>query len=111
MRSAFPRNSPAPVASGSFATCSPMIWSGFSSRAYRRRLPNFQVRQIVPHDGIRFVIQFVAPLEGNREAIGLDVSSEPVREACCNGIRCAGPRHAHRAHPPRSGHAKARTVS
>lgn len=43
--------------------------------------PNFGIRQITPHDGDQFVIQFLYPREGNGEAIGLDISSEPHRKS------------------------------
>ncbi len=37
------------------------------------------VRQIEPHGGERFVIEMVEPVETNREAVGLDIASEPLR--------------------------------
>lgn len=47
----------------------------------RRQLdtPDFQIRQLQPHDGDRFVITFVEPEARNREAVGLDIGSEPQR--------------------------------
>lgn len=37
------------------------------------------VREIAPHGGERFVIELVEPIESNREAVGLDIASEPSR--------------------------------
>jgi PAS domain S-box-containing protein len=41
--------------------------------------PGFAIRTLTPHEGERFVITYVEPLERNREAIGLDIASEPAR--------------------------------
>ncbi len=49
--------------------------------AARIETPEFQIRQLGPSPGERFVIRYVEPLERNREAIGLDVASEPGRRA------------------------------
>ncbi len=37
------------------------------------------VREIEAHEGERFVIEMVEPIETNREAVGLDIASEPAR--------------------------------
>ena len=42
--------------------------------------PDFRIKQIVPHEGPNFVIQYVSPRNANIEAIGLDVSSEQRRK-------------------------------
>lgn len=41
--------------------------------------PDFEIRQFQPHTGERFVIQYIEPIEANREAVGFDVASEPRR--------------------------------
>jgi PAS domain S-box-containing protein len=41
--------------------------------------PDFAIRQLAPHDGERYVIQYVEPMQGNREDVGLDLASEAVR--------------------------------
>lgn len=41
--------------------------------------PDFQIRQLAPHDGDLFVIQYVEPAERNSQAIGLDIASEHKR--------------------------------
>ncbi|WP_407523108.1 CHASE domain-containing protein [Methylobacterium oryzisoli] len=53
--------------------------AAFSEAARRDRAPDFRIRQIKPHDGERWVIQYVEPLARNREAVGLDVASEEHR--------------------------------
>ena len=42
---------------------------------------DFNIRQFKPHDGDLFVIHYIEPLARNREAMGLDLASEPVRKA------------------------------
>ena len=42
-------------------------------------LPDFAVKQLNAHGGERFVIQYIEPLERNRQALGLDISSEQNR--------------------------------
>ncbi|MEY4576840.1 MAG: hypothetical protein RL701_1543 [Pseudomonadota bacterium] len=42
-------------------------------------MPDFTVRQLTPHDGERYVIQYVEPRVKNREAVGFDIASEPRR--------------------------------
>jgi len=41
--------------------------------------PDFSFRDITPHDGERFVIQYIEPVERNRAAVGLDIASEANR--------------------------------
>ncbi|SFL38841.1 PAS domain S-box protein [Methylorubrum salsuginis] len=48
-------------------------------QAARAETRGFAIRQLAAHDGERFVIRYVEPLARNREAIGLDVASEPAR--------------------------------
>ncbi|HET8706934.1 MAG TPA: CHASE domain-containing protein, partial [Pseudomonadales bacterium] len=43
--------------------------------------PDFSIREISPNPADRFVILFVEPEEKNRQAIGLDIGSEPLRRA------------------------------
>lgn len=38
-----------------------------------------QYREIAPHDGERFIIEFIEPAAGNAGARGLDIASEPKR--------------------------------
>ena len=41
--------------------------------------PDFKIRQLEPHAGERFVVQYIEPVQRNREAVGLDVASESNR--------------------------------
>lgn len=41
--------------------------------------PGFKVRALSPHDDERFVIQYIEPVQRNREAVGLDIGSEANR--------------------------------
>ncbi len=41
--------------------------------------PGFSIRELAPHTGDRYVIQYIEPEANNREAIGLDIASEKNR--------------------------------
>ncbi|PZW68723.1 PAS domain S-box-containing protein [Pseudomonas sp. URMO17WK12:I1] len=41
--------------------------------------PDFKVQQFKAHEGERFIIQFIDPVERNVQAIGLDIASEALR--------------------------------
>ncbi len=43
--------------------------------------PNFAIRQLTPHAGERFVIQYIEPVRSNMQAVGLDIASEDNRRA------------------------------
>ncbi|WP_156650059.1 CHASE domain-containing protein [Methylobacterium sp. Leaf89] len=53
--------------------------AAFLEAARRDGAPDFALRQITPHPGERYVIQYLEPVEPNRPAIGLDVASEDHR--------------------------------
>jgi len=53
-------------------------------------VPDFTVRQLEPHEGERFVIQYIHRTDSNRGALGLDVASEPKRRDCCLSGGCTG---------------------
>jgi PAS domain S-box-containing protein len=53
--------------------------AGFEALAREDGMPGFQVRQIAPHAGERYVIQYIEPIEDNRSALGLDIASESRR--------------------------------
>lgn len=60
----------------------------------RRRAgwPDFQIRQLQPHDGERYVIELIEPFEANRQAIGLDIGSERERRiAAQTAMRSGAP--------------------
>ena len=53
----------------------------FVARARLDDWPGFSIRQFTSHAGERFVIQYLEPVDRNRDAIGLDIASEPNRRA------------------------------
>lgn len=53
--------------------------AAFLAAARADGAPDFDLRQLTPHAGERYVIQYVEPVERNREALGLDVASEDHR--------------------------------
>lgn len=53
-------------------------------------MPDFQIRQLAPHDGERFVIQYIEPLESNRQAVGLDIASEHNRRSAAIAAMTSG---------------------
>jgi PAS domain S-box-containing protein len=60
----------------------------FVARAAVDGWPSFAVRTLAPHDDERMVIQYIEPAARNREAIGLDIGSEPRRrEAALTALR------------------------
>jgi PAS domain S-box-containing protein len=54
--------------------------ASFMTDARRDGWPDFAVKQLAPHDGERFVIQYIEPVERNRQAVGLDIASESNRQ-------------------------------
>ncbi len=55
--------------------------AAFVTAAREDDAPNFAVRELAPHAGEHFVIQYLEPEERNRTALGLDIASEPRRQA------------------------------
>lgn len=55
--------------------------AAFLERARADGTPDFSIRQLTPHDGERFVIQYIEPVERNLAAVGLDIASEQNRRA------------------------------
>lgn len=53
-------------------------------------MPDFQIRQLAPHDGERFVIQYIEPVENNRPAVGLDIASEYNRRSAAMAAMASG---------------------
>lgn len=51
----------------------------FVAAARRDDWPQFAIRQLTPHDNERYVIQYIEPVERNRQAVGLDIASETNR--------------------------------
>ena len=53
--------------------------SDFVAEARLDGAPDFKIRQLELHAGERFVVQYIEPIQRNREAVGLDVASESNR--------------------------------
>ena len=53
--------------------------AAFVRRERENGIPDFAVKQLNAHSEERYVIQYIEPLERNRRALGLDVSSEQNR--------------------------------
>ncbi|WP_282342039.1 hybrid sensor histidine kinase/response regulator [Pseudomonas sp. PS02288] len=51
----------------------------FLQRARADGWPDFSLRHLSPNDGERFVIQYIEPVQQNRQAVGLDIASEKNR--------------------------------
>ncbi len=64
--------------------------AAFVARARADGAPGFAVQQLHAHAGERWVIQYVAPLERNRAAVGLDIASEPHRRAAAEAAMRSG---------------------
>lgn len=69
----------------------------FLKNAKNDQWPNFQIRELSPNDKERYVIQYIEPVEQNKQAVGLDIASEKnrrnaARAAILSGeVRLTGP--------------------
>lgn len=52
--------------------------------------PNFSIRQLSPHDGERWVIQYIEPQAPNEAAVGLDIASEAYRREAAASATLSG---------------------
>ncbi len=62
----------------------------FVARAREDGWPSFNVRQLSPHDGERYVIQYIEPVARNKEAVGLDIASEEHRREAADSAMRSG---------------------
>ena len=73
-------------------------WSLGQDEAELRRaraddMPDFRLRELTPHPGERFVIEYIYPQASNQGAAGLDIASERQRrEAAVAAAQSAAPR-------------------
>jgi PAS domain S-box-containing protein len=51
----------------------------FIAKVRAEGFPQFNILQITPHNGDRYVIEYIEPLSNNQAAMGLDIASEPKR--------------------------------
>jgi len=60
----------------------------FVAAARADEFPSFNLRELAPNAGERFIIKYIYPLEGNEGATGLDIASESNRRtAALNAAR------------------------
>ena len=64
--------------------------AAFVARARQDDAPGFAIRQLQPHAGERYVIQYLEPQAGNQQAIGLDIASEANRKAAADAAMRSG---------------------
>jgi PAS domain S-box-containing protein len=61
---------------------------GFVAKARAEGMTGFSVRQYAPHEGERYVVQYIEPEKDNIEALGRDIASEAIRrEAALESMR------------------------
>ncbi|MDX5373477.1 MAG: PAS domain S-box protein [Pseudomonadaceae bacterium] len=65
----------------------------FLARARADGMPDFQLRQLSPHGGDRFVIQYIEPMWRNAAALGLDLASEGNRRSAALAALHSGEVH------------------
>ena len=64
--------------------------SAFLTAARKDGQPNFAIHQFQPHDGERFVIQYVEPIAQAGRSIGLDIASEANRRLAAESAMRSG---------------------
>ncbi|MBB6249849.1 CHASE domain-containing protein [Nitrospirillum iridis] len=69
---------------------SPADEQAFVAGMRRDGRPEFQVRQLSPHDDERAIIQFIEPEAPNAQAVGLDIASETHRRAAAEAAMRTG---------------------
>lgn len=71
--------------------------AGFLRQARADGQPEFRIQQLTPHDGERYVIQYIEPVARNGQALGLDIASEANRREAARAaletgqVRLTGP--------------------
>lgn len=63
---------------------------GYLESRQRAGWPEFKIHQLQSHDGERYVIELLEPLESNRQAIGLDIASEQNRRTAAQSAMRRG---------------------
>ncbi|MFG0928122.1 PAS domain S-box protein [Pseudomonas sp. CJQ_8] len=64
--------------------------AAFLQKARLDGKPDFTIRQLTPHEGERFVIQYIEPQEKNLAAVGLDIASEKNRREAAGAAMRTG---------------------
>ncbi|HET8934315.1 MAG TPA: CHASE domain-containing protein [Polyangiales bacterium] len=63
---------------------------GFLQRARLDDAPEFSLRVLSAREGERYIIQYIEPADGNLQAFGLDIASEPLRRAAADAAAESG---------------------
>jgi PAS domain S-box-containing protein len=58
--------------------------AAFVAAARADGAPDFAIRELAPHGGERYVIQFIDPVARNQQAVGLDIASEQNRRTAAD---------------------------
>ncbi|GGY24457.1 PAS domain S-box protein [Paludibacterium paludis] len=64
--------------------------AGFLRQARADQQPDFQIRELKPNPGERFVIRYILPLKPNAKAVGLDIASEDHRRQAAVAAMTSG---------------------
>lgn len=75
----YPSEFPGALGFGFIRRVKPEQEAGFITSMRLDHRPQFTIKQINPHLGDKFVIELIAPLDENAQAVGLDIASETNR--------------------------------
>ncbi|NRD34695.1 PAS domain S-box protein [Shewanella sp. DC2-4] len=64
--------------------------AAFLARAKNDDWPDFNIRQLTPHSGEKYVIEYIEPIDRNRAAVGLDIASEAYRKEAADAALLSG---------------------
>ncbi|MBI5128810.1 MAG: PAS domain S-box protein [Rhodopseudomonas palustris] len=59
----------------------PQNMARFVDRVRREGQPEFRITEVEPHGGERYIVEYIESKYNEREAVGLDIASEPNRRA------------------------------
>lgn len=62
----------------------------FLAKVRQEDWPDFAIRQLTPHDGEKYIIEYIEPLDRNKAAVGLDIASESHRKAAADAAMLSG---------------------
>ncbi len=75
---------------GYIAVVEPGSEAAFLAAARGDGKPDFAIRQLQPHAGARYVIQYIEPFSANAAAVGLDIASEVRRRTAAQAAMATG---------------------
>ncbi|MGL5026648.1 MAG: PAS domain S-box protein [Shewanella oncorhynchi] len=64
--------------------------AAFLTRAKNDDWTDFNIRQLTPHSGEKYVIEYIEPIDRNRAAVGLDIASEAYRKEAADAALLSG---------------------